>query len=251
MQSTKIGVVILSGGDASRLGLKIPKGCVMLRGLSLFERLIAKCPGPVAVMVSEKNRGAIEQFFQQRQLNVEVFVQKSTPILGGEGESPMGNGDLFRAMQEAQVMMSQVDRIVVCPVDNPLAQPDFQALQGPEELIVLGVEKQEGEQMGTIVARDTLQVVEYLYATEEKGLGYTGIFSASISFFQRAAAWDSLAPVHQVAKTQNGKAVMKQEKFVFDFFPLATSFRVVEVDRKSHFHPIKNQDHLEEAKSIF
>ncbi|MFZ4773335.1 MAG: UTP--glucose-1-phosphate uridylyltransferase, partial [Chlamydiia bacterium] len=261
VESKKVGVVILAGGDATRLGLDIPKGCLELHGISLFERILSRCPGIVAVMVSEKNLEAVSTFFHAIEMGpsrLHIFVQKSAPILQGEGSSPMGNGDLFRAMKEEGILDlfqdQGVEKIVVCPVDNPLVQPTLEVLQSPMELVVLGVEKRHAfEAVGTLIEEDKLSVIEYTKSTSVEGLAYTGIFSADIDFFRRAAKHDSLVPVHHVLKIQNGKSVIKQEKFVFDFFPLAKSYYVAKVDRTENFYPIKRQagdDSLEEALRI-
>ena len=257
----KYGVVILAAGDATRLQMDIPKGLIEIHNSSLLKRILEKCPKNVAIMTSKKNHKKIEEHVLSLQLEgkeITFFSQKSALIEGLDKESPIGNGDLFRAFYASSsyqnFLNNQVERVVVCPVDNPLCQPDFPYLQGGAELIVLGVKKRSAsESVGTVILGDKLSVKEY---TEEKsglGLAYTGIFSATIDFFKRAAHMDSMVKSQLIEKIHEGKKVAKQEKFVFDFFPLAKSYEVVEVHRQSHFCPIKRafgEDSLEEALRI-
>lgn len=253
-------LVILAGGDATRLEMDIPKGCVSLHGVSLIERLIRKGPKQIAIMTSQKNGEAIKALVESLDIldkKIVLFCQNSAPFVGVAGDGPIGNGDLFRALDSTFVLSafekSGIERIVVCPVDNPLADPNIPELHQREELIVLGVEKRgENEAVGTLIEGDKLSVKEYLYG-EEKGLAYTGIFSAKISFFRRAANQDHLVPFHLVKKTYNGQTGQKKEKFIFDFFPLAHGYKVEKIDRKLYFLPIKRKsglDSLEEALKV-
>jgi len=252
--------VILAGGDATRLEMDIPKGCVSLHGVSLIERLIRKGPKQIAIMTSQKNGEAIKALVESLDIldkKIVLFCQNSAPFVGVAGDGPIGNGDLFRALDSTFVLSafekSGIERIVVCPVDNPLADPNIPELHQREELIVLGIEKRgENEAVGTLIEGDKLSVKEYLYG-EEKGLAYTGIFSAKISFFRRAANQDHLVPFHLVKKTYNGQTGQKKEKFIFDFFPLAHGYKVEKIDRKLYFLPIKRKsglDSLEEALKV-
>ena len=254
------GLVILAGGDATRLETDTPKGCVLVHGISLIERLIRKGPKYIAIMASKKNEKEIENLVQTLyfpEKKIFIFSQNSAPFVDMEGEGPIGNGDLFRSLETSGILntfeKNCLKRIVVCPVDNPLAAPGILELHQSEELIVLGVEKRwADEAVGTLITEDKLSVKEYLYGATE-GLAYTGIFSASLTFFFRAAKQDSLVPFHLVKKTYKGKTGFKKEKFIFDFFPLAQSYRVEKIDRKLYFLPIKRKsgvDSLEEALKV-
>ncbi len=240
--------------------MDIPKGCVSLHGISLIERLIKKGPKHIAIMASKKNEEAIKAHVESLNIldkKIALFTQNSAPFVGIEGEGPIGNGDLFRALDSTRVLNAFeeacVERIVVCSVDNPLADPSIPQLHQWEELIVLGVEKRGmNEAVGTLIEGDKLSVKEYLYG-EEKGLAYTGIFSAKLPFFRRAAKQDHLVPFHLVKKTYNGQTGHKKEKFIFDFFPLAHGYKVEKIDRKLYFLPIKRKsglDSLEEALKV-
>jgi UDP-N-acetylglucosamine pyrophosphorylase len=257
----KYGVVILAAGDATRLQLDIPKGLVKIHGASLLERILKKCPEDVAIMTSIKNHEQIKEHVEALGMQNKRFLffsQKSAPVLGSDTWSPMGNGDLFRAFADSGVFQTfqerGVERIVVCPVDNPLVQPGFWGLHQNVELVVLAVEKKsENESVGTIFTDDKLSVKEYTSFKNSEGLAYAGIFSAALSFFERAARMDPLVKVHKIKKVQRGVEVVKQEKFVFDFFPLARTFEVVKVDRNAHFLPIKRDvgtDSLEDALRV-
>ena len=256
----KYGVVILAAGDASRLEMDIPKGCVEIHKSSLLQRILEKCPENVAIMTSNKNHERMVEHvlglkFEKK---IDFFIQKSAPVEGLFLESPMGNGDLFRAFYSSpsyqNFLADNVERVVVCPVDNPLCQPYSPLLHAKEELVVLGVKKRSHlESVGTLIEEDKLSVREYTIEKSSNGLAYTGIFSTTLDFFKRAAAVDKMVKIHHIEKIHQGKRVYKNEKFVFDFFPLAKSYKVVEVDRLSHFLPIKRaigEDSLEEALRV-
>jgi UDP-N-acetylglucosamine pyrophosphorylase len=247
LESKKFGLVILAAGDATRLNLQQPKACVEIFGISLLERLMAKTTNPIAIMTSKTNYQKIIEHLEKKNLmrsNVIVFQQSCKPYLVGTGENPCGNGDLFRAFVHSKAFETfalwNVCRVVVCPIDNPLADPKLDCLHEDYDLNVLGIEKLEGESVGTLILEDKLSVVEYTKSKTQHGLGYSGIFSATMDFFYRAYLHDSQVPFHHVEKNVGNQKVIKLEKFIFDFFALAKSYRVVKIDRNQFFLPIKN-----------
>ncbi|KAK4242681.1 hypothetical protein C8A03DRAFT_11104 [Achaetomium macrosporum] len=139
--ANKVGVVLMAGGQGTRLGSSAPKGCFDI-GLpshkSLFqiqaerirkvEELAAKKAGtgrnvtvPWYVMTSGPTRGPTEQYFKEHSYfglkpeNVVIFEQGVLPCISNDGKillesksrvavAPDGNGGLYNALVESKVL---------------------------------------------------------------------------------------------------------------------------------------------------
>ncbi|KAE8448553.1 hypothetical protein EG329_009434 [Mollisiaceae sp. DMI_Dod_QoI] len=137
----KVGVVLMAGGQGTRLGSSAPKGCFDI-GLpskkSLFqiqaerirkvELLAQKKAGgdktvvvPWYVMTSGPTRGPTEQYFQENNYfglqkeNVMIFEQGVLPCISNDGKilletkgkvavAPDGNGGIYQALVTSNVM---------------------------------------------------------------------------------------------------------------------------------------------------
>lgn len=159
----KVGVLILAGGQGSRLGNTLPKGMFPLspiRGKSLFQifaeklklsqRKYCKTP-PLAIMTSRKNRRQIETFFSKHKYwgldptNIHFFTQNELPLFDHTNDplidcngcirtAPNGNGGAFEALLKTGTLKKIGDRgvqhLMVIPIDNPFADPVNAALVG-------------------------------------------------------------------------------------------------------------------------
>ena len=156
IQSGKVGIITLAGGQGSRLGFSGPKGTFMLDTSpkkSLFEivcdyiktiSLKSKIAIPWYIMTSINNYFDTIQFFNQNNYfgydrnNVTFFTQDNLPIIDVNGKlilseiykvnlASNGNGNLFSALRKANLIdvmeHKHLQWLFVGGVDNVLLNP--------------------------------------------------------------------------------------------------------------------------------
>jgi UDP-N-acetylglucosamine/UDP-N-acetylgalactosamine diphosphorylase len=275
--SSKVGCVILAGGQGTRLGFLMPKGMFPLRGKTLFERIVNKIPErvPIAIMTSPVNHEETVQYFEKHQYfgkKISFFQQTTLPLLD-ENKRPCGiegadgNGSFYRCFAESGILAAWsrqgVQIAAIMPVDNALADPlDLKHLSMHQdslsEVTIRCIERNSPEEaMGVLVDREgKLEVLEYcdidsklLYQVERDGrptylYAYAGLISLNLSFIQRAALFD--LPLHWVQKNVQHQGsshlLWKGEKFLFDAFPLAQSIAVLCSPREECYAPLKTKE---------
>lgn len=156
----KIALVVLAGGQGSRLRYSGPKGCypvTLIKRKSLFQLLAEKVKAAgiqvgralqVAIMTSPLNHVETETFFAQHAFfgltpyQVNFFDQTMWPFLDLNGDlflespgqiaqGPNGNGSIFQRLVASGIWekwsQSGIEIVNVVPIDNPLADPfDFE-----------------------------------------------------------------------------------------------------------------------------
>ncbi len=156
----KIALVVLAGGQGSRLRYRGPKGCYpvsLIKHKSLFQLMAEKVQAAsiqagralqVAIMTSPLNHLETEIFFAQhaffglRPSQVTFFDQSMWPLLDEAGNlflegpaqiafGPNGNGAIFKRLVEVGIWekwrQGGIQIVNVVPIDNPLADPfDFE-----------------------------------------------------------------------------------------------------------------------------
>jgi UDP-N-acetylglucosamine/UDP-N-acetylgalactosamine diphosphorylase len=195
-----VAVVIVAGGQGTRLGFDGPKGCYPIGPVtdrSLFQihcekvaalgRRYGRTP-PLYVMTSDVNHAATEAFFAANDRfglsHVRLFRQGTMPAVDAESGavllasrdrvalSPDGHGGTLRALRRNgcldEMRQRRIETIFYLQVDNPLiavADPGFvgaHRLAGAEVSSKVVRKTDPAEKVGVVAARDGRQlVIEY------------------------------------------------------------------------------------------
>lgn len=155
IRHTKVGAVLLAGGQGTRLGFDKAKGMFNIgvtRELFIFEQLIENLKKvttaagawvPLYIMTSDKNDEQTRAFFEEHAFfgyhpdYVKFFVQEMVPAVDFDGNilletedslamSPNGNGGWFKSLVKAgldrDLKQKGVEWLNVFAVDNVLQQ---------------------------------------------------------------------------------------------------------------------------------
>ena len=202
LEVEKIGLLILSGGQGTRLGFEGAKGCFELPlkpKKTLFQILFEKIQKKkdslsVAVMTSPLNHQQIESYlranrwFGLNREHLDFFKQELIPMCDDQGElffdapdqialAPAGNGKALFHLRNCPIWTKWrkkgVEYIQVIPVDNVLAEPfdgELLACHKMErvDLVLRGVERLSAqEELGIIgMKRGCLAIREYNEVSE-------------------------------------------------------------------------------------
>ena len=237
LQENKVGLILLSGGQGTRLGFSGSKGCMPLPKLqnrTLFSILLGKClefqklfkvEPPIAIMTSYGNHHSIvrylknNNFFSLNSRQITVFPQESLPLLDKKmnwymqspalvAVGPGGNGAAFS--DGKSILQDWKKRgirwIQIIPIDNPLATPFDPNLIGchichESDLVILSIERdRQDKEVGLIGdSNGRVHIQEYMntHLSSDLAHAYLGIFSCDIEL---ALAWKSSFPWHPVKK---------------------------------------------------
>jgi len=193
LRAGRVAVVMVAGGQASRLGFDGPKGAFpigALSGASLFQGFAGQLQRlreryrtslPWVIQTGPSNHLETINFFQRHayfglpQASVSFVCQGTLPALSPDGQfllqtptrlfrNPDGHGGIYRALATAGLLpqwrAAGIDTVYTCQVDNPLvriADPCFLGfhLQQQAEMSVKVVEKTNaGEKVGLVVRLD-------------------------------------------------------------------------------------------------
>lgn len=204
----EVGVILVAGGQGSRLGFDGPKGCLPIgpiSGASLFSIHARKILAlerkygskiPFYIMTSLSNDGATKKFFEQNSFfgldpsRVVFFVQGMWPALDEEGRliletkgslfmGPDGHGGILAAMKKNGVLDDMAKRglatLFYFQVDNPLveiADPVFiglHRLKRADMSVKVCAKRDPEEGLGVVVVRNGRHaIVEYTELTREQ-----------------------------------------------------------------------------------
>ncbi len=178
LRQQKVAVLIVAGGQGSRLGFEGPKGTFPLspvRGKTLFQLLSEqvralstryRVPIPLLIMTSTDNHQDTVGFFRQNGFfglgpdTVHFFPQGVLPAVSPDGRlimkdnihlytSPDGHGGSLKALWDSGLLFKMIDsgyeELFYCQVDNPLVR-----IADP---LFLGHHRQALSQVSTKVVR--------------------------------------------------------------------------------------------------
>lgn len=178
LRGQKVAVLIVAGGQGTRLGFEGPKGIFPITPIkkkSLFQLFCEKIKGlslkydvqiPLLIMTSPENHNQTINFFKNHnffgltQGNVHFFPQGMLPTFTPEGSlllqddthllaNPDGHGGSLKALWEASLLRYLKERgfteLFYGQVDNPLVK-----IADP---LFLGLHKMEGAEISTKVVR--------------------------------------------------------------------------------------------------
>lgn len=178
LQRQKVAVLIVAGGQGSRLGFDGPKGTFPLSpitGKTLFQLFAEQVRGlsarygvtiPLLIMTSSDNHKETMGFFQRNRHfglppgSIHFFSQGVLPALSPDGRliledkvhfytSPNGHGGSLKALSDsgllARLTAAGYEELFYCQVDNPLVK-----IADP---VFLGHHSQAGAQVSTKVVR--------------------------------------------------------------------------------------------------
>lgn len=139
IKNDEYGIVIMAGGNGSRLGFDGPKGCfefnINNKFISIFETYFEQLKKiiveyniviPVYIMTSTSNYNSTIDFFTKNNYfyypkdKIKFFIQEDLPILDKTGKivlkdnnnilfGPNGNGDVFRALRKYKLINDMVN----------------------------------------------------------------------------------------------------------------------------------------------
>ncbi|MBI4880795.1 MAG: UTP--glucose-1-phosphate uridylyltransferase [Planctomycetes bacterium] len=201
LRAGKVAALVVAGGQGSRLGLEVPKGCLPIgpvSGCSLFEWHFAKVLAtrlrvgadiPLLILTSAATDAATRSFLADRRCfglperDVLLFRQGMLPAVDGAGRlllsapdslflSPDGHGGTLAALVREGVLdeleRRGIEQIFYFQVDNPLVKvldPTFlgrHVLARSEMSSKVVIKRDAAEKVGVIArAGRKLGVVEY------------------------------------------------------------------------------------------
>ncbi len=203
-----LAVLIVAGGQASRMGVEVPKGCVPVSPIMekpLFQLHAEKVLAlslrygisiPLIVMTSWSNDEPTREFFRENDYfglnttDVSFAVQASLPALDPDGKiiletksslffSPDGHGGAVQALKASgaldNLLVRGINDIFYLQVDNPLVKigdPVFLGYHteaGAEVSLKVVHRRSPEEKVGVLVWRDgKIVVVEYTDLSKEQ-----------------------------------------------------------------------------------
>lgn len=199
---------------------------------------------------------------------------------------PDGHGGMLPALAASgwlgELQSRGVQHLFYFQVDNPLTQiadPLFlghHLLAQSEVTTQVVAKRSPAERVGNVVSIEgRMEVIEYIHLDPFPDLasrtapdgslqlwaGNLAVHAFSLEFLARVAQRAESLPLHRSRKkvpylAADGRWVeptsenaYKFERFVFDLLPLADRSLAVEVDRQSHFAPVKNAKGADSADS--
>ncbi len=186
IKNNQYAIVIMAGGNGSRLGFNGPKGCVKIGNRSLFQIYIDKLLDiykqygiyiNLYIMTSSLNNADTVKYFKDNDYfgynkkNIKFFIQNDLPILDTSGKmllkdknhilfGPNGNGNVFYSLKRDNLIndmkMKNIKYVLFMGIDNPLIKlVDFDLLEiiirNNYELVCKTIFKKDDNDMGGVL----------------------------------------------------------------------------------------------------
>ncbi|XP_027950461.1 UDP-N-acetylhexosamine pyrophosphorylase-like protein 1 isoform X3 [Eumetopias jubatus] len=256
----KVAVLLLAGGQGTRLGVTYPKGMYQVglpsqktlyqlqaERIQRVEQLAGqrhgtRCTIPWYIMTSEFTLGPTARFFKEHDFfhldpnNVIMFEQRMLPAVTFDGRAILEQKHKVAMAPGADCGAKVVEKAdpeepvgVVCQVDGvpqvveySEISPETAQLRRPDGSLLYSL----GNICNHFFTRDFLQMVSSKFEP---------LLKPHVAVKKVPYVDEEGNPVKPIKP--NG---IKMEKFVFDVFQFAKSFVAFEVSREEEFSPLKN-----------